>query len=140
MDKAKLIRYQAIQLYADYNERVEAEVRHSSGNLYSSEVEGTDKHAILLDLDVRHDYIESSTAGHAHLYVDVTISQRDLFNFMHAAAKVGLLDPAYVNLARHRGYAALAVDPKAKAKGASVWAGEEGERFARSLDSDFLTP
>lgn len=38
-------------------------------NLVSSHIHGSKLHAPILDLDVKHVYIESTTEGHAHLYL-----------------------------------------------------------------------
>ena len=61
------------------------------------------RHGLLIDLDVAAWLIPSSTAGHGHLYVDLDLDERDLWEFLEAAAKIGLVEDGYVSACRSRG-------------------------------------
>lgn len=67
------------------------------------------RHMLALDLDVPAWLVPSSTYGHGHLYVDLTLANHggvpaeDLFEFLRAAAKIGLLEEGYVNACIERG-------------------------------------
>lgn len=64
-------------------------------------------HAVLLDIDVPAWLIPSSTEGHSHLYADVTCSWSAYLEFLHAAAKIGLVEPGYVDSVETRGYSSV---------------------------------
>ena len=47
---------------------------YQPGNLISSRVKGSRKQLPIIDLDFGHSYVESSTPGHGHLYLNEPIS------------------------------------------------------------------
>lgn len=65
------------------------------------------RHALLLDVDRPAWLIPSSTEGHAHLYVDLDCSWRDLRRFLRAAARIGLIEPGYARASEQRKHTAL---------------------------------
>ena len=65
------------------------------------------KHAPVLDLDVPHRLIESSTLGHAHLYIDVECDWEDYLEFLKAAAKIGLIEEGYYKASEARGFTSV---------------------------------
>ena len=65
------------------------------------------KHLPVLDIDVPHKLVPSSTAGHAHLYVDVECDWDDYVAFLEAAAKIGLIEEGYYKASKHRGFTAV---------------------------------
>ena len=81
------------------------------GNLISSELApqvGTVIfHAPLLDLDVPHLYVPSSTPGHGHLYLDVELTQPEYFHLLDVLAKYGIIEGGWVAATKARGYATL---------------------------------
>lgn len=66
-----------------------------------------DSHALLLDLDVPAWLVPSSTEGHSHLYVDVTIPTPKYFALLDALAEAGVIQQGYANSSKHRGGTAL---------------------------------
>ena len=69
------------------------------------------KHNLLLDIDRPAELVESSTPGHYHLYVELLggegIDWEDYVAFLHAAAKIGLIESGYAYASQARGYTAL---------------------------------
>lgn len=68
---------------------------------------GVPHHGLLLDIDVPAWLIPSSTAGHSHLYVQLAIPDEDLWEFLEAAVKIGLVEPGYVSACKSRGMTSL---------------------------------
>lgn len=60
-------------------------------------------HAVLLDLDVEHFYVPSSSEGHGHLYVNVFANEADYFELLDLLAKVGVLQKNYVEASKKKG-------------------------------------
>lgn len=68
-------------------------------NLISSRVEGSRKHAPVLDIDhapVR--VVPSSTPGHSHLYIDVAMSWRRYRKLLKALMKARIIDRDFYQL------------------------------------------
>jgi hypothetical protein len=78
-------------------------------NLVTSKVTSWhgDKHMPVLDIDVSHELVPSSTDGHSHLYINVECDWNDYVEFLEAAAKIGLLEEGYVNASINRGFTAV---------------------------------
>lgn len=64
-------------------------------------------HALLIDLDVPAWLVPSSTEGHGHLYVDLAVQEGDLWEFLDAAAMIGLVEEGYVSACKSRGMTSL---------------------------------
>ena len=67
-------------------------------------------HALLVDLDVSAWLVPSSSGpGHSHLYVRLPnpLPTEDLFDFLRAAVKIGLVEEGYVNACESRGMTSL---------------------------------
>lgn len=64
------------------------------------------QHSLLLDLDVPAYLVDSSTPGHTHLYVDVSIPHAEWTKLMMALAKAGVIESgyAYASIARKASY------------------------------------
>jgi len=60
-------------------------------------------HAPVLDLDVPHTLIPSTTLGHSHLYIDTPIPWSEYKRLLVLLGKVGILDSAYVSISLARG-------------------------------------
>jgi hypothetical protein len=67
----------------------------------------TYKHLPVFDLDCRHSYIPSTTPGHGHLFLDVSLTQEEFEKLLKVLAEVGILDHGYVNASLRRGYSAV---------------------------------
>lgn len=70
----------------------------------SQSKEYPEMHFPVLDIDVEHVLVPSSTFGHSHLYFNVGCRWEDYVEFLQAAAKIGILEEGYVNSAIERGY------------------------------------
>ncbi len=79
----------------------------SDANCASSQLKDTDKHILLLDLDVPHVYVESSTPGHGHLYIDVPLNKADHMLVMYTLQYFGIIQPGYFNQLISKGHNAL---------------------------------
>lgn len=65
------------------------------------------RNAPLLDLDIPHRYVPSSTEGHGHLYLDVPLDRDQWELLMTTLGAVGILEPGYVTAAIRRGHSEL---------------------------------
>lgn len=74
-----------------------------TAELVSSEV-GNDLHMPVLDLDVPHTLVPSSTPGHSHLYIDVPMSWQQYRRLLLALANAGVIEDGYasISIARRR--------------------------------------
>ena len=61
------------------------------------------KHRVLLDLDVPHVYIPSSTEGHGHLVIDVPQDWENLNKLLQLMGDMGILQYGYVDATKSRG-------------------------------------
>jgi len=57
--------------YRQYEDRQPSD---SDANVVSSNLIGSRLHAPIIDLDYPHEYVPSTTPGHAHLYLNVEVS------------------------------------------------------------------
>ena len=71
-------------------------------NLVSSKL-SNGKHAPVLDLDIPHALVPSSTEGHSHLYLDIEIWWDDYVELLKVMSKCGILEEPYVRLNIERG-------------------------------------
>lgn len=64
-------------------------------------------HAPVLDIDFIAQLIESSTAGHFHLYLDKSMTWRKYRRLLKALGRAGILEPGYVRASLRRGHSAV---------------------------------
>jgi hypothetical protein len=64
------------------------------------------RHAPVLDLDLPHRLVPSTTEGHSHLYLDVPMSWRQYKRLLKALAKAGVLEQGYVEASLYRRHTA----------------------------------
>lgn len=64
-------------------------------------------HRPVIDIDHPVTVVESTTAGHSHLYVDLMMPWTDLVKLLEVMAEIGLVEPGYVNASKARGYTAV---------------------------------
>lgn len=69
--------------------------------------EGIETHALLLDLDIEHTYVPSSTPGHGHLLINAKLTQHEWLRVMNLLASVGVIEQGYREMSEKRGYASL---------------------------------
>jgi hypothetical protein len=82
---------------------------HSDAQVVSSEIYDTDRHAPVLDIDVPAYLVPSSTPGHSHLYIDVSMSWRTYKKLLRAMVKAGILEKGYVKASIRRRHTAVRV-------------------------------
>lgn len=75
---------------------------HTSTDLLGGDTV-TRHHMLALDIDVPAILRPSSTPGHHHLLVDLDIPEEDLFEFLDAAVKIGLIEEGYAEVSKSRG-------------------------------------
>lgn len=80
-----------------------------TATVVTSEIEGTRLHAPVLDLDIEHALIPSSTPGHAHLFLNVALSWREYRRLLKALARAGVIEPGYVKMSLRQGYSTARV-------------------------------
>lgn len=61
------------------------------------------EHAVLLDLDHRCWLFDSSSPGHYHLYIDVSISWRRYKKLLKALMRAGIIEKGYYKASISRG-------------------------------------
>lgn len=66
-----------------------------------------ERHAILIDLDVPAYLVDSSTPGHSHLYIDVSITKHQLFRILEALTDCGVVQSGFTNVSITRGHTSL---------------------------------
>ena len=77
------------------------------------------RHAPVLDLDVPHELVPSSTPGHAHLYLDVPMSWWRYKRLLKALARAGVIEKGFVKASIARGHTDVRVPWLKKDGGAS---------------------
>jgi len=75
-------------------------------NLISS-VQHDGKHCLLLDLDMPHFYVESSSPGHGHLYIKSALTKEQLNEILEPLVKYGIVQPGIYNGFKRRGWLSL---------------------------------
>lgn len=75
----------------------------AGANVVSSERIDSDRHAVLLDLDLPAYLVPSSTPGHSHLYIDVDVPQDDYFDLLDVLARCGVVEPGYAASSKAKG-------------------------------------
>lgn len=96
----------------DWNERWEKDVDNweeadAISSAYRDDTHLKGRHALLLDLDVEHVYVPSSTPYHGHLILNVELDKADMLEVLEVLRKHNILQPGYVSAARARGAAWL---------------------------------
>ena len=79
----------------------------ADADIITSQIENSKMHTIMLDLDVPAKLIRSTTAGHSHLYIDVPVCWPRYKLLLEALALAGVLEPAYVEHSKTKGFTAL---------------------------------
>jgi hypothetical protein len=64
-------------------------------------------HAPVLDLDIPHRYVPSSTPGHGHLYLDIEVQWNDYVEWLTLSANLGILEGGWVDAAINQGFTAV---------------------------------
>ncbi len=87
-----------------------------TANAITSAVAGTAGrlHRPVLDLDVPHRYVPSTTPGHAHLLIDAPMAWTVYAQMLRALAVGGVIQRGFALSAGQRGYSAVALPGIAK--------------------------
>jgi hypothetical protein len=80
--------------------------RMKDANALSSKTK-SGHHKVLLDLDVEHYYVPSSTEGHGHLYINVDLSTAQYNVLLFTLQHLGIIQKGFAFLSIKRGFAAL---------------------------------
>lgn len=67
-----------------------------AANLRGSQLQGGGQ-APALDLDIPHRYVESSTAGHGHLYIDVELTDEDYGELLDVLLRLGIIQEGFAS-------------------------------------------
>jgi hypothetical protein len=70
-------------------------------------IAGTDRHRVVLDLDMPAQLVESTTPGHFHLYIDKELTWAAYLALLFALQKAGIIERGYLRASRARGYTAV---------------------------------
>lgn len=101
---AKVLQWAESSENGGMDERVDAPL--SEANVISSkrtDQHGLERHALLIDLDVPAYLIPSSTEGHSHLYVDVSMNKAAYFRVLDALADAGIIERGYSDVSQRKG-------------------------------------
>ncbi|WP_405056999.1 hypothetical protein OG474_30215 [Kribbella sp. NBC_01505] len=78
------------------------DLMHDDAEVVMSQIVGTDKHTLMIDLDVPATLIPSTTPGHSHLYIDVKTDWPMALQVLEALADAGVVEPGYVRASEAR--------------------------------------
>lgn len=82
-------------------------------NLISS-IRVDEKHVLLLDLDMEHFYVPSSTPGHGHLYINAELTYDQLYEILQPLVKYGIVQRGIYEGFLRRGWLSLRLPGQAK--------------------------
>lgn len=72
-------------------------------HVISSELEDSEYHKPVIDIDVPIRVFPSTTPGHFHLYIDYNIKWDDYVHLLDAMARAGIVERGYVDASIERG-------------------------------------
>jgi hypothetical protein len=103
----KVLRWASSSVYGDLpsDDRLAADI--ADADIVSSKILNSDKHTIMLDLDVPATLVPSSTPGHSHLYIDVPNRWETLCVLLDALVAAGVVEHGYAEASKARGFTAL---------------------------------
>lgn len=110
---------------------------HEEANLEGSKQENG-KHIIQLDLDVPHEYIPSSTPGHAHLVFRQPVFWEDYSQVLIVLEKVGIIEKGYHNCAMQRGQTFLRLPEVKKGDTAKIAERRKLAEAKRALETNTI--
>lgn len=84
-------------------DRVETTDLNQAQVISSEQRNRPDRHTVMLDLDVPATLIPSSTPGHSHLYVEVTVPWAKYQQLLEVLADCGIIEPGYMAVSYKRG-------------------------------------
>lgn len=64
-------------------------------------------HYPVIDIDINHDYIPSTTPGHGHLYFNTPVTWEQYTKLLDVLAECGIVEEGYVKASKARGYTAV---------------------------------
>lgn len=76
-------------------------------NVISSQVVGSRRHKVVLDIDLPVKVVPSSTEGHYHLFIDKEISWRQYMKIMSALSRAGIVEDGFRRASQARGWTAV---------------------------------
>ena len=84
----------------------------NEANVISSIAQGMEpgphaEHYPVLDIDFPAHLVPSSTNGHCHLYIDIRLTDEQMWRLCDVLADVGILEPGYVGGCKSRGYTSV---------------------------------
>ncbi len=75
-------------------------------NVVTSSLGISDLHMPVLDLDIPHQLVPSSTPGHSHLYLDLPMGWDQYARLLEVLAEVGVIEKGYCEASLARGFSA----------------------------------
>lgn len=78
----------------------------NEATLITSQIFNSKDHAPVLDLDIPHAYVQSTTEGHGHLYLDVALDWEKYVKLLTVLAECGIIETGYANASIAKGYSA----------------------------------
>lgn len=106
-----------------YGEQDWEVVPESEANLVTSATGKGDWHLPVLDLDIPHKYVPSTTEGHGHLYLDAPVRWDDYRALLETLGRLGILEQGYVRASVAKG-ATMVRKPGVKKTQAEIDAAE----------------
>lgn len=97
----------AFDLYAaSYDGYVEA-AEGAEHNVVTSMLVDSELHAPVIDIDVPHRLVPSTTPGHSHLYIDVPMEWEQFDAILEALADAGVVEEGYYRASMARGFSTV---------------------------------
>lgn len=82
----------------------------TSANIVTSEAAALPGvHRPVLDIDINHVYVPSSTEGHGHLYLNLDVDHAKWEQLMTTLYECGIIQEGYYQASLNRGYSAVRV-------------------------------
>lgn len=75
--------------------------------LVTSRWMGTDLHAMVIDLDVEHEYVASTRPGHGHLYINHVVTFEAMVEIFEVLTKHGVMEEGFLKATKARGWASV---------------------------------
>ncbi|WP_405057087.1 hypothetical protein OG474_30665 [Kribbella sp. NBC_01505] len=83
------------------------ELMFSDAEVVLSQITGTERHTLMLDLDVPATLVPSTTPGHSHLYIDIELPWDQVQNILAALTQAGIVEEGYLSASLDRGFTTL---------------------------------
>lgn len=93
--------------FGDYENDGDVVAQEEANAISSDDPTNPDRHWPVIDIDLPIRVVPSSTPGHNHLYIDVSLSTAVFMDILDALVAAGLVEEGFAQGSRRRGHADL---------------------------------